>query len=560
MTARLRLDSLLVQMGLVESREKARALILAGQVDVDGHGAAKAGTMVPVDAEVRVIGPDHPWVGRGGIKLAHALDAFGIDPAGRLGLDIGASTGGFTDVMLTRGAARVIALDVGHNQLHWKLRTDPRVVSLERVNARALRPDLLPGLGAGAGLVTIDVSFISLRHILPVLPALLAPGADVVALVKPQFEAGRREVGKRGLVRDPEVQARVVAEITDAAAAVGLARVGLEPSPITGAQGNQEFLLHLRRAGEAAAPPGAAREPGRPRGSEPPAVMTVAVVTKHNLHEAGAELVALEAWLAGRGVDAVWTPETHALMPPADRRVVERHQVPDVADLVVVLGGDGTLLAMADEIGGAARDVPILGVNYGWLGFLTEITRPEIYAALEAALDGQMDLDERMMLRAEARRDGVVTASRVILNDVVFTRTALSRMVDLSVTVGDQFVTSVRADGLIVASPTGSTAYNLAAGGPIVHPAMDAMVLTPIAPHTLTNRPIVIPAEREVRITASGSNTGSEVYVTFDGQFGLPLEDGDEVAITRGPRPIRLVRSAARSYFEVLREKLKWGK
>ncbi|MGE3275270.1 MAG: NAD(+)/NADH kinase [Vicinamibacterales bacterium] len=287
--------------------------------------------------------------------------------------------------------------------------------------------------------------------------------------------------------------------------------------------------------------------------------MTVAVVTKHNLHEARETLVALEAWLSGRDVPAVWTPESAALLPAGTRRVVERSEVPEVADLVLVLGGDGTLLAMADEIGGAERDVPILGVNYGYLGFLTEITRPELYTALEAALAGNMAFDERMMLRAEARRPGHPRTVRTILNDVVFTRTALSRMIDLQVTVGDQFVTEVRADGLIVASPTGSTAYNLAAGGPIVHPAMDAILLTPIAPHTLTHRPIVIPASHEVRIAPSRGNNGAEAHVTFDGQFGLPLEDQDEVIITRAARPIRLVRSATRSYFEVLREKLKWG-
>jgi 23S rRNA (cytidine1920-2'-O)/16S rRNA (cytidine1409-2'-O)-methyltransferase len=246
---RSRLDALLVQRGLVESREKARALILAGQVDVDGHGAAKAGTMVRLDAEVRVIGPDHPWVGRGGVKLAHALDVFGIDVTGRLGLDIGASTGGFTDVLLTRGATRVIALDVGHSQLHWKLRSDPRVTVIEGMNARGLNRETLPDLGPGAGMVTIDVSFISLRLIFPVLPPLLDIRADIVALVKPQFEAGRKDVGAKGVVRDPAVHARVIEEVTAAAVAAGLIRCGLTPSPITGAQGNEEFLLHLMPAG-----------------------------------------------------------------------------------------------------------------------------------------------------------------------------------------------------------------------------------------------------------------------------------------------------------------------
>jgi 23S rRNA (cytidine1920-2'-O)/16S rRNA (cytidine1409-2'-O)-methyltransferase len=243
---RQRLDTLLVEKGLVESREKARALILAGQVDVDGHGAAKAGTMVPIDADVRVIGPDHPWVSRGGIKLAHALDAFGLDVHDRLGLDLGASTGGFTDVLLQRGARRVVALDVGHGQLDWKLRSDPRVVVREHVNARHLSPADLPEESRLFGIVTIDVSFISLRLILPVVPPLLAADGDVVALVKPQFEAGRDEIGKGGIVRDSEVHRRVVDDVASAADALGLTPVHVIESPIHGMEGNVEFLMHLR--------------------------------------------------------------------------------------------------------------------------------------------------------------------------------------------------------------------------------------------------------------------------------------------------------------------------
>ena len=244
--AKVRIDALLVQRGLVESREKARALIMAGQIDVDGHGAAKAGTMVAIDADVRVIGPDHPWVSRGGVKLAFALEAFAIDATGAVALDLGASTGGFTDVWLQRGAIRVIALDVGHSQLHWRIRSDPRVAVIEHVNARHLKPGDLPDLGAPITRVSIDVSFISLRHIFPVLPALVAPGSQIVALVKPQFEAGRQDVGRGGLVKDPAVHARVVDQVTTAAAEVGLSRTGLIESPITGAHGNQEFLMHLR--------------------------------------------------------------------------------------------------------------------------------------------------------------------------------------------------------------------------------------------------------------------------------------------------------------------------
>ena len=222
-------------------------MILLGQVRVNGERVIKAGTTIAPEAQVAIDAPDHPYVGRGGIKLAHALDAFGVSPAGRVALDIGASTGGFTDVLLQRGAARVVALDVGHGQLDWKLRTDARVVVVERVNAHTLTADRLPPDVRKVEIATIDVSFISLRQILPVLPPLLAPGADVIALVKPQFEAGRRDVGKGGIVRDPEVQARVIEEVTAAARAIGFVRPGMVESPITGMEGNREFLLHLRQ-------------------------------------------------------------------------------------------------------------------------------------------------------------------------------------------------------------------------------------------------------------------------------------------------------------------------
>jgi 23S rRNA (cytidine1920-2'-O)/16S rRNA (cytidine1409-2'-O)-methyltransferase len=223
----LRLDALLVERGLAASRERARALILAGDVRVNGQPVTKAGTAIARDAEVTVAIPDHPYVGRGGLKLAHALDTFAIPVAGRQALDIGASTGGFTDVLLQRGAARVAALDVGHGQLDWKIRSDPRVDVIE--------------------IITIDVSFISLRHILPVVPPLLREAADVIVLVKPQFEAGRSEVGTGGIVRDAAVQVRVVQEVTGTADALGLRRAGLTESPIAGMEGNREFLLHLRQ-------------------------------------------------------------------------------------------------------------------------------------------------------------------------------------------------------------------------------------------------------------------------------------------------------------------------
>jgi 23S rRNA (cytidine1920-2'-O)/16S rRNA (cytidine1409-2'-O)-methyltransferase len=239
-----RLDVLVVEHGLAQSRERARAMILAGQVMVDGRVVSKAGTAVDRTCRIDLVVPDHPYVGRGGVKLAHALDIFRIQVDGRRALDIGASTGGFTDVLLRRGARDVVALDVGHGQLDWRLRQDPRVIVKEGVNARALTAEDVPH---AVDVVTIDVSFISLHHIFPALFAVLRPDADIVALVKPQFEAGRHEVGKGGVITDPAIHEAVIEKVTEAARAAGFHRIATTPSPITGATGNREFFLHLKR-------------------------------------------------------------------------------------------------------------------------------------------------------------------------------------------------------------------------------------------------------------------------------------------------------------------------
>ena len=213
-------------------------------------------------------------------------------------------------------------------------------------------------------------------------------------------------------------------------------------------------------------------------------VSRVGIVAKSHLRAAAPHLIEIAAWLDARGITAVFETTTATLMPPAaGRRVADKRELVDQVDLVLVLGGDGTLLGMADRIGEAGAGIPILGVNFGSLGFLTEVTLPEIYPALEAALAGRAHAEERLMLRSTTIRGGAVFAQHIVLNDVVITKGARSRMIDLSVWIGDEFVTRVKADGLIVATPTGSTAYNLAAGGPIVRPSVDAVIVTPIAPH-----------------------------------------------------------------------------
>jgi NAD+ kinase len=287
-------------------------------------------------------------------------------------------------------------------------------------------------------------------------------------------------------------------------------------------------------------------------------ISRVGIVAKRGLRAAADHLDRLAAWLRARHVEPVFDTDTAALTGAAGP-THSRDDLPREVDLVVVMGGDGTLLSMATRTAQAGRDTPILGVNFGSLGFLTETRIDELYDVLESVLRGEAAYDNRAMLAADAYRAREHFDSRIVLNDVVFTKAALSRIIELSVSVGAGLVTRVKADGLIVATATGSTAYNLAAGGPIVHPRADAIVLTPIAPHTLTNRPMVIPGSDVIEIRPQIVEGLDDIYVTYDGQAGYPLEPDDVVRVRRSERTLRLVKTASRSYFEVLREKLKWG-
>jgi 23S rRNA (cytidine1920-2'-O)/16S rRNA (cytidine1409-2'-O)-methyltransferase len=243
--AKERADKLLVDRGLVTTRARGQAMILAGQVYSGTRRIDKAGDLLPGDADLNVKGADHPWVSRGGLKLVHGLDHFNLDPSGRIAIDVGASTGGFTDVLLTRGAAKVYAVDVGHGQLAWKLRNDPRVIVLERTNARHLdRSQIADPLS----IVVCDASFIGLETVLPVALALTAPDAFAVALIKPQFEVGPDRVGKGGVVRDPVLHQEVCDRISGwFAAQPGWSVLGVTASPILGPEGNREFLIAARR-------------------------------------------------------------------------------------------------------------------------------------------------------------------------------------------------------------------------------------------------------------------------------------------------------------------------
>ena len=241
-----RLDQRLFELGLAESREKAKATIMSGIVYVNGQKSDKPGTQVSDDAEVVVRGNACPYVSRGGFKLAKALEVFPVEPAGKVCIDCGASTGGFTDVLLKNGAAKVYAVDVGYGQLAWQLRQDSRVVVMERTNARALTPDMFP---ESMDLGVMDVSFISIRLILPALHGLLKPGGEVVCLIKPQFEAGKADVGKKGVVRDKAVHERVLREMCEFFPTAGYTLLGLDYSPIRGPEGNIEYLAYLKADG-----------------------------------------------------------------------------------------------------------------------------------------------------------------------------------------------------------------------------------------------------------------------------------------------------------------------
>jgi len=288
-------------------------------------------------------------------------------------------------------------------------------------------------------------------------------------------------------------------------------------------------------------------------------IKRVGIVAKPRLTAVSKDLPAIAAWLQARGVEPVFDDATAELAEQAGLRRVARDDLPRHVDLVLLLGGDGTLLGMADRIAKAGLEVPILGVNFGGLGFMTEVTYDELYASLEAALAGTAPVESRLMLRAVIERDGQSRAEHYVLNDVTVTGGSLSRVVEFAVSVGGEFVARFHADGIIVSTPTGSTAYNLSAGGPIVHPAVHALVLNPIAPHTLTNRPVVIPASADVLVQPHPRGDGSEVYVTFDGQAGERLDFSDTVRVQQAARPARLVRAGNRSYYQVLREKLRWA-
>jgi NAD+ kinase len=273
-----------------------------------------------------------------------------------------------------------------------------------------------------------------------------------------------------------------------------------------------------------------------------------------------AALVEAAEWLTARGAHVVIAEEDASVATSSSQwPTAPRAELANVVDLIVAFGGDGTLLAAANSAVQSTTNIPVLGVHLGHLGFLTEVRRTEITEALASVLEGRTWTETRLLLEGHVERGGGIATTRLALNDIVITRGRLSRMLELDVVVDGEHVCQIRADGLIVATATGSTAYNLSAGGPVMHPAVDALLLTPIAPHALTNRPLVLPASANIVLRPHLDGPPTDVVATFDGQFGAPLQPGDAVTICRAPRLLHLLRTTTRTHFEMLREKLHWG-
>jgi len=289
----------------------------------------------------------------------------------------------------------------------------------------------------------------------------------------------------------------------------------------------------------------------------PSTIKTAGVVVKPNNPDALRTALELSEWLEARGLSTAGEPFVQSGKPAENEAGTADSSSPVfAADLIIVLGGDGTMIATARLIGD--REPLVLGVNYGSLGYLTEFRIEEMFTALEAIIAGEFEIDTRVMLRADHVRNGVAVAAGRVLNDVVINKAALARIIEIDVALNGQFVNSFRADGLIVSTPTGSTAYNLSAGGPIIYPSMNAVVLTPICPFTLTNRPIVVPDSAEIELKLVNENEG--VVLTLDGQIGHTMAAGDRVLIRKSRNTFNIVQPPNRNYFDVLRNKLKWGR
>ena len=553
-----RLDVLLVKRNLAESREKAKAVIMSGIVYVEGQKEDKAGTTFDESVNIEVRGHTLKYVSRGGLKLEKAMSHFGVMLEGKTCMDVGSSTGGFTDCMLQNGAVKVYAVDVGHGQLAWKLRNDERVVCMEKTNIRYVTPDEIQ---EKIDFSSIDVSFISLTKVLEPVKRLLKEEGEIVCLIKPQFEAGREKVGKKGVVREKSVHLEVIEMVIAYAVSIGFEVLNLEYSPIKGPEGNIEYLLYLKN---------------HPEGELIP---DVPVAPKDIVEAAHQELSEGKYGEVMKEFFIIMNPEKQGAKETAqvirdyltshgascligkgdgrrggDYHYTDASMVPPETECIITLGGDGTLIQAARDLAG--RNIPMLGINRGTLGYLTQISRTEeIDTALDALLADQYQLEERMMLNGRAYSSTGRLYEDIALNEIVITRNERLKMLHFRVYVNHEFLNEYRADGLIAATPTGSTAYNLSAGGPIIVPDSTLMVLTPICSHALNARSIVMSGDARIRIEILG-DPGTSQAAVYDGDTAAELHSGDYIEIHRSETKTVLIKLKDVSFLDNLRNKM----
>ena len=557
---KIRLDQYLVQNGLVQSRERAKALIMAGVVFVNQQKVDKAGEMIKEDAVVEVRGHDIGYVSRGGLKLEKAMKCFPLTPNGKVCMDIGASTGGFTDCMLQNGAVKVYAVDVGYGQLAWSLRTDARVVNMERTNIRYVTPE---DLAEPIEFFSVDVSFISLHHIFPVAQRITTPDAMGVCLVKPQFEAGREKVGKNGVVRDPAVHREVLHNAMSYAAENGFVVRGLDYSPVKGPEGNIEYLMFVQKSDqpavlddEAAAQVVAASHTTLDRRdstvSKGETGMTIYI--SPNPGKTSASEIALRAAqiLLTHGAAVLMSDALRESCNTAGVIYLPLERCLKRADVILTIGGDGTILHEANLSLRYAK--PILGINLGRCGFLATCEIGEMETKLAAVARGDFQLDNRMLLYARVLgQDGWEGHA---LNDVVVTKGRLQQAIDFSIYCDDILVEHYRGDGVIVATPTGSTAYSLAAGGPILDSQTKGVVVTPICPHSLASPAMVFAQERKLNVCV-GQVADDEVFISCDGGMGYPLKAGATAEIRLSDQNVKLITFGRADQFQAIDQKLR---
>ena len=548
---RVRLDTLLSERGMFPSRTRAAASVLAGDVLLlpGRRRADKPGQLVPEDVEVEL--RDAPqFASRGGVKLANALDALAVDVAGRAALDVGASTGGFTDCLLQRDVAHVVALDVAYGELDWRLRNDPRVTVIERRNARSLRPDELP---YAPDLIVIDVSFISLAKVLGAVLACAAERFDCLALVKPQFEVGRGAVGKGGVVRDPARAPRCAAGRGSCGLGAGrfcgrVCELGppwaeREPRDVRVACGGGARAGRGCRAGGGGGRALQARRGGRAVNP----VRTATVFTHRRPTETGPAVNFLVEMARDVGAVLRFDPaETRKHRLELAEGLELDAPVRQDVDICFALGGDGTILSALRTYAGTS--VPVFGINFGEIGFLATVDRDAARSGFRRAFAGEFEV---LALPGISVSGG--GEEWLAINDVSMHRQPGNRVADLAYGVGTDEVGRVHCDGLVVATPAGSTGYNLANGGPVMAWGVEGFVVSFIAPHSLTARSLVV-SPTDV-LTVHNRSREEPVDVTVDGRPVSVLAPGEQVEARFVDNQGSLAQVAGATFYERLRQK-----